>query len=104
MRHSRAYVDGICGRCAQRLKMVHRSCLCRSCYDVVLWVARGQQETAYLAAWLHTRDEERTPTVSRLRQVALKEGLDWTKAPPPALHFVQRLDGLMAPYRAKAIA
>ena len=100
---SRSYVDGTCGRCGLLLKLVHKSPVCWTCYNTVLVTAREQQERAYLAAWLHSRDEERTATASRLRQVAIVQGIDWTKAPPRAVMFADRLHTLMAPYRQQLV-
>lgn len=100
---TRGYENAQCGRCGQWLKMVHRSPVCRRCYDVVLWVARGQQEANYLANWLSTRAEDRSPTAARLRRLAEAEHIDWMHPPAPVM-FVDRLAQLMAPYRERAVA
>ncbi|SRR5258705_1766789 len=97
---TRGYENALCGRCGLFLKMVHRSPVCRRCYEVVLCVAREQQEASYLANWLSTRADDRSPTAARLRQVAEAERIDWTKPPKPVA-FVDRLHTLMAPFRAQ---
>ncbi|HEX9412718.1 MAG TPA: hypothetical protein VF916_04385 [Ktedonobacterales bacterium] len=55
------------------------------------------QELAYLASWLHTRDDLQDALTCHLRAKASRLGLDWSTSLPP-LPFARRLESAFAPY------
>jgi hypothetical protein len=49
------------------------------------------QERDYLHHYLHTRDEEYTKQLQRLRALAKRLGIEWKLDPPPRMNYYQRL-------------
>jgi hypothetical protein len=93
-----AFHAEVCPRCGAEANITSKTIVCSPCKDFLTRVARDEQERAYLANYLSTREDDTDKTTVRLRKSALDQGIDWTHPPAP-LAFADRMAALMAPYR-----
>jgi hypothetical protein len=60
-----------------------------------------QQELDYLHQYLHTRGEEHSKQLQRLRALAKQWGVEWKLDPPKPMNYYQRLATLTGKPRGK---
>lgn len=75
-----------------------RAAVCVRCMAEFARAVAQERERAYLASWLHSRQEDTERTTERLRALARRQGVDW-QAPCPATTDKARMALRLAPYR-----